>query len=79
MEFQLPDGIRPPELSAEITASANGRLVKDFMDVDEDSRRVRIRLQVVPESGGPIHLSATLKSGAKIVSETWLYRWNPYN
>lgn len=79
VEFQLPDGIRPPELSAEITASANGRLVKDFMDVDEASRRVRIRLQVVPESGGPIHLSATLKSGAKIVSETWLYRWNPYN
>jgi glucan biosynthesis protein len=59
--------------------SSNAHLAQQSLDVDEAGRRSRVNLQVISQSGGPIELSVTLKSGAKAVSETWLYRWNPYN
>jgi glucans biosynthesis protein len=79
VEFEIPEGTSRRDLSAEVSVSSNAHLEQQSLYVDEAGRRSRVNLQVISQSGGPIELSVTLKSGAKAVSETWLYRWNPYN
>jgi periplasmic glucans biosynthesis protein len=62
-----------------VTCAANGK-VNDVQVFKNDlNKSWRAIFFLTPEDGqkSPVELSCVLKSGSKVASEVWRYRWNP--
>ncbi len=63
-------------LSADV-GSSSGQLANIRVEKNEESGIWRLSFDLSPEEGkDPVELRAVLKSGADVLSETWIYQWS---
>jgi glucans biosynthesis protein len=63
-----------------VVASSAGSIEHIQLQPSPDKKFWRLMFELEPENNvGPIELQATLKNGAKNVTETWLYQWHRVN
>jgi glucans biosynthesis protein len=68
----------PPAVIA--SSSTNAVIMDDhniFRNPYLNSWRVILKMQPKPGNTGPVDLRCTLQRGTNVVSETWVYQWNP--
>ncbi|MFO1417795.1 MAG: glucan biosynthesis protein G [Methylotetracoccus sp.] len=64
------------ELRADV-GSSSGEVRSVSLVKSEESGAWRLSFDLVPEEGkDPVELRAVLKSGADVLSETWIYQWS---
>ncbi len=64
------------QLSADV-GSSSGTLANVKVEKNEETGIWRLAFDLTPEAGkDPVELRAVLKSGADVLSETWIYQWS---
>lgn len=78
VRFSLPESVSREHVELRTGLSGDGRITESRLEFGPDPGTARAHLHLASGTVAT-RLSAVLVSGGKPVTETWLYRWNPYN